>query len=368
MSSYVRENTTGWLAEGDDTVPEEWYGWNVSISEDWAFEQAAVWGGRVVSAAVVEPIMSIPPECAAYDAVVEIGSRVFGAKAAKLEELTIPESVRTIASDAFVGCTGLRFVYADPSNVEIVRTALEQSGLDLGKITVVGISWWTGESSFGNGLDVRGINSGDVGSELTIPSMIDGRPVVSVSMSVDSGVVSVKMPDSVVALGSYAFAWSEDLKQVTLGSGVRQIEDSAFNGAAVLETIDVSSENSAFRSEDGCVLSKDGTVLHKCPAGKTTLTLRAKLTEIAPGAFESAYPHIITRVEAGAAQIELIRTALDEAYYGDVEDIAFIVLEDVRPTIEGDEGATVTGDAETGFVIKPSEGKTVVEVTRDSTR
>ena len=29
----------------------------------------------------------------------------------------------------------------------------------------------------------------------------------------------------------------------------------------------------------------------------------------------------------------------------------------------GDEGATVTGDAETGFVIKPSEGKTTVEVT-----
>ena len=34
----------------------------------------------------------------------------------------------------------------------------------------------------------------------------------------------------------------------------------------------------------------------------------------------------------------------------------------VPPTIEGDEGATVTGDAESGFVIKPSEGKTAVEV------
>ncbi|MBQ0031337.1 MAG: InlB B-repeat-containing protein, partial [bacterium] len=34
-----------------------------------------------------------------------------------------------------------------------------------------------------------------------------------------------------------------------------------------------------------------------------------------------------------------------------------------KPTVEGDEGATVTGDAETGFVIKPSEGTTSVEVT-----
>ena len=35
----------------------------------------------------------------------------------------------------------------------------------------------------------------------------------------------------------------------------------------------------------------------------------------------------------------------------------------IAPIIEGDEGATVTGDAETGFVVKPSEGKTAVEVT-----
>ena len=36
---------------------------------------------------------------------------------------------------------------------------------------------------------------------------------------------------------------------------------------------------------------------------------------------------------------------------------------EVKPTVEGDGGATVTGDAETGFVIKPSDGKTSVEVT-----
>ena len=35
----------------------------------------------------------------------------------------------------------------------------------------------------------------------------------------------------------------------------------------------------------------------------------------------------------------------------------------VVPTVEGDEGATVTGDAETGFVVKPSEENTAVEVT-----
>ena len=45
---------------------------------------------------------------------------------------------------------------------------------------------------------------------------------------------------------------------------------------------------------------------------------------------------------------------------GWVDEISLI---STKPTIEGDGGATVTGDAETGFVIKPSEEKTVVEVT-----
>ena len=38
-------------------------------------------------------------------------------------------------------------------------------------------------------------------------------------------------------------------------------------------------------------------------------------------------------------------------------------IEIVQPVIEGDGGAKVTGDAESGFVIKPSDGKTAVEVT-----
>lgn len=35
----------------------------------------------------------------------------------------------------------------------------------------------------------------------------------------------------------------------------------------------------------------------------------------------------------------------------------------MRPSVEGDEGATVTGDAEKGFVVRPSEGMSVVEAT-----
>ena len=47
-----------------------------------------------------------------------------------------------------------------------------------------------------------------------------------------------------------------------------------------------------------------------------------------------------------------------------LDEVGWVATEvPLSPTVEGDEGATVTGDAETGFVVKPSEGKTTVEVT-----
>ena len=59
-----------------------------------------------------------------------------------------------------------------------------------------------------------------------------------------------------------------------------------------------------------------------------------------------------TRVTSGVA----VKLTKDHSLYAHWKEYD-------TPTIEGDEGATVTGDAETGFVINPSEGKTAVEVT-----
>ena len=46
-----------------------------------------------------------------------------------------------------------------------------------------------------------------------------------------------------------------------------------------------------------------------------------------------------------------------------LDEVKWVEAELPKPIIEGDEGATVTGDVESGFIVKPSEGKTAVEVT-----
>ena len=46
-----------------------------------------------------------------------------------------------------------------------------------------------------------------------------------------------------------------------------------------------------------------------------------------------------------------------------LDEVKWVEAELPKPIIEGDEGATVTGDVESGFIVKPSEGMTAVEVT-----
>lgn len=45
-----------------------------------------------------------------------------------------------------------------------------------------------------------------------------------------------------------------------------------------------------------------------------------------------------------------------------LDEVKWVAAQVVQPSIEGDADATVTGDAETGFVVRPSEGKTVIAV------
>ena len=115
-----------------------------------------------------------------------------------------------------------------------------------------------------------------------------------------SGLTSVTIPDSVKSLGSNAFYYCSGLKSVTMqGDAPSSVGSYAFVGVA-----------------SGCKV--------RIPRGNETYT-----------------------VTAGKWQ------GLTVEYY----DLPR------APTIDGDEGATVEGDSETGYTVKPSDGKKDVVVT-----
>ena len=117
---------------------------------------------------------------------------------------------------------------------------------------------------------------------------------------------AVVISEGVTTLGEDLFYYNQpNLKELTIPSTVTTIEDYALDGCVALEVIHVSNNG----------------------------------------------------------DVDVVKRMVAESGF-DVTGITFdrLVSTDV-PSVEGDEGATVTGDVETGFVVRPSEGKTAVEVT-----
>ena len=130
---------------------------------------------------------------------------------------------------------------------------------------------------------------------------------------------SVTIPSSVTSIGNYAFYGCYRLVSVTIPSSVTSIGEWAF---------------------------------YHC-YGLVSVTISSSVTSIGSDAFNNCSALKVVYAAKGDAE----RVAKLYQWASSVE-----VVEIDPPVVEGDEGATVVGDAETGFVVKPSDGKVVVEV------
>lgn len=101
-----------------------------------------------------------------------------------------------------------------------------------------------------------------------------------------SSLTSFVIPDSVTTIGDGIFGGSDSLTNVLLGTNVTAVAADAFSGALGLLTINVSSNNPAFRSMGGVLFNKDQTILIAYPAGATgSYTIPAGVTTIGTSAF-----------------------------------------------------------------------------------
>lgn len=157
--------------------------------------------------------------------------------------------------------------------------------------------------------------NGRISGDFVIPSEIDGLPVTKIENSAlrDQNMTSVVIPDTVEYIGEFAFWSNYSLKKITLGSGLREIDEGAFCGVDVekitfpegleiigakafentaltsitipasvtsigslafgnintLAEIHVAANNAAYKSVDNVLLTKDGTKLLQYPIGST---------------------------------------------------------------------------------------------------
>jgi hypothetical protein len=200
---------------------------------------------------------------------VEIGEKAFVDNKI-LKSVTIPDSITTIAKDAFDGCTGLTSITFAETN-ELYSS---DDGVLFNKDKTTLIRCPVGKSG-----------------SYTIPSS-----VTSVAYYAFEGcavLTNVTIPDSVTSIGEDAFDGCVGLTSITIPASIIRIgedgdkAEDAFDGCTGLTGITVAEANEVYSSDDGVLFNKDKTSLLLCPEGKSgSYTIPSSVTDIVDYAFE----------------------------------------------------------------------------------
>ncbi len=199
-----------------------------------------------------------------------------------------------------------------PTNVK--KAVCEECGVEYGSLVTFseGLDYILSED--GDYYSVSGIGSFD-GKELVVPAEHEGKPVkrivkgafaecdklknVVISFNVEvieeqafvaSSIESIIIGNSVKTVGKEAFRECNKLFSAEISSSVNSLGSYAFMSCDMLSDIEVSKDNQLFKSVNGSLLSKDGSVFIQYSLGKGEehFTIPEGVTTIGVAAFADA--------------------------------------------------------------------------------
>lgn len=192
-----------------------------------------------------------------------------------LTDLVIPDSVADIGAGAFNYCSGLASITLSAQLTNISDNIF--AGCDnLSGITVANGN--TKYHSAGNNIIETATNTLILGCKNSvIPNDGSVTNIASNAFSDCVGLTSLVIPDCVTSINVDSINNCPNLLSVTIGAGITEIDGSYFKGCNRLETVTVSSSNEKYKSENDCIIEKDGNKLVFCstvgtiPDGVTTI-------------------------------------------------------------------------------------------------
>jgi len=328
------------LVFGEDAKPQGGPYQEVVDGIEWTFMvtaelKASVGTGLENAGAIpstTEGIVAIPTILGGRT-VTSIGAFAFcsgseGREYAKLKSVTIPSGETIIGDWAFHNCKGLKSI--------VIPSTVKSTGYSA-------FSWCTG---------------------LTSVTILDGvKNIDECSFYECRALTSLTIPPSVTNIGNLAFSFCDKL-----GYGVVVVD------GCVLTMTDRHAYKGAVNIREGVRLIAGGA-FYSC-RGVTSLTIPASVTCIGDEAFGDCCNLVSADfvgsppkgiVNAGVRQMAAVRynVAYQDEWLPVIEMCGWENAMPYQPTpsVQGDTGAVVTGDPESGYMVVPSAGNLDVEVT-----
>lgn len=140
--------------------------------------------------------------------------------------------------------------------------------------------------SSSNGLSIYQYDGDDTTGVLEIPEQISGKTVTEIGKSAFASTKfsEIKLPDTVTAIGDFAFSSCKNLTSIQIPASVTSIGASAFVSCEKLEDISIASGNLNYKAENQVIYTKDGSTLVTCPVAGEVL-IPSTVTKIADYAF-----------------------------------------------------------------------------------
>ena len=210
------------------------------------------------------------------NSITSIGSYVFSG-CSSLTSVTIPSSVTSIGSGAFSDCSGLTSITI-PSSVTSIGSGAFSDCSSLTAVHITDLEAWckiefayygSNPLSYANHLYLNGKEVKD----LIIPNSITS--IRSYVFSGCSSLTSVTIPNSVTSIGDNAFSGCSSLTSITIPNSVTSIGRSAFYGTSWIE-----------QQPDGVIYVNN--VLHEYKGEmptNTSIVVRKGTVSISPHAF-----------------------------------------------------------------------------------
>ena len=236
-----------------------------------------------------------------------------------LSNITIPDSVVFLGEEAFINCSSLEWIYFQsqtppsigynaflfcPWEMIIYYPKEAEENWNTIWLEFTTESWhhnWIIIDPLTYSINEDGTSSvikcsSSFSGALSIPSSITVDNQTYAVTSIEAGafawcdlLTNVHISNSVSFIGEGAFSYCYSLTEIFISDSVIEIKPQAFTACNSLNNIRVDKNNTVYMDLEGVLFSKDGTLLHIYPAGKTnkSYTLPNSVTSIDHEAFRN---------------------------------------------------------------------------------